>query len=149
MGWNFEEAVTYYQKQGAPREQSAVVSLLREIQSENGGSIPQYMLERVAQVYEIRASYLLAIVRRIPSLRMSDRHLLEVCAGPNCGKHLHIADCAEQLCKASAGKVQLKFAPCMRMCGKGPNVRLDGTVHNGMTEEKLRKLFEELGYQNG
>ena len=142
MAWNLEEAVSYYKTQGAPRDQSAVISLLREIQSENGGGIPQYMLEKVADVYEIKVSFLLAIVRRIPSLRLNDTHVLEVCAGPNCGKRTEIAACAERLCKNS--KIQLKTSGCMRMCGKGPNVRLDGVIYNGMTEEKLRELLNQI-----
>ena len=34
MNWNLEEAISYYQKQGAPRDQGALISLLKEIQQE-------------------------------------------------------------------------------------------------------------------
>ena len=40
MAFSVEEAVMYYKKQGAPGDQSALVSLLREVQQESGGAIP-------------------------------------------------------------------------------------------------------------
>lgn len=124
MVWNMEEALTYYKKQGAPSDQSALISLLREIQQENGGSIPAGMVKTAAEYYGVKESFLLAVIRRIPSLRLSESHCLEVCAGPNCGRHAALADYAGKLRKKN---VTVKFVPCMRMCGKGPNIRWDGT----------------------
>ena len=83
--WNLEEAISYYKKQGAPSDQSALVSLLREVQQENGGAIPKSALPAMAEGLGVKESYLLAVIRRIPSLRLSDMHTLELCAGPNCG----------------------------------------------------------------
>lgn len=144
MSWNMEEAISYYQKQGAPSDQSALVSLLREIQQENGGSIPAYALPQIANAYGVKESFLSAIIKRIPSLRLGDTHCLELCAGPNCGKHLALAALAEELQKKSRGKVTLKFTPCMRMCGKGPNLKWDGKLHNKADEALLRNLLENL-----
>lgn len=143
MSWNLEEAVSYYQRMGAPQDQNALIGLLREIQSEHGGSIPGFLLSEIAQAYGIRESLLLAIIRRIPSLRLGGSHCLELCAGPNCGKHTALAAYAEKLQKASGGKFTLKSVPCMRMCGKGPNIRWDGKVYHGATEELLRKLVND------
>ena len=95
MNWNLEEALDYYKKQGAPKDQSALIQLLKEIQQEEKGSIPQYMLQTIAQVYGIQTSLLLALIRRIPGLRLDDTHTLVLCAGPNCGKHTALAACAE------------------------------------------------------
>ena len=141
--WHLEEAVAYYQKMGAPRDQSALVELLREIQRENGGGIPSYLVDEAAQLLQTPRSLLLALVKRIPSLRLQDCHLLQMCAGPNCGKHKALADCAERLAKENPGKFTLKFTPCMRMCGKGPNVKWDGKLYNGADENLLRRLVEE------
>ena len=144
MAWTLEEAVSYYKKQGAPQDQSALIALLREIQQENGGSIPGFLLEETAALCGTKATFLQAIVKRIPSLRLKDQHLLEVCAGPNCGKHRAIAEYAEKLTGATGGKVVLRYSPCMRMCGKGPNVKLNGQIHHQMTEEKLRELLKNI-----
>ena len=138
MNWNLEEALTYYRRQGAPADQSALIALLREIQQEHGGSIPAPILPEIAESYGIRESLLQAIIKRIPSLRLGNTHCLELCAGPNCAKASALAASAEKLQK-EAGFV-LKYVPCMRQCGKGPNLKWDGTLYHGGTEELLRQL---------
>jgi len=139
--WNLEEAISYYKKQGAPSDQSALVSLLREAQQENGGAIPKSALPAMAEGLGVKESYLLAVIRRIPSLRLSDMHTLELCAGPNCGKSTALAACAETLQKQHG--FALKYTPCMRMCGKGPNIRWDGKVYNEATAELLKELVKK------
>ena len=143
MSWSPEEAIAYYQTQGAPKDQTALTNLLREAQQENGGSIPGYMVNTIAQAYGIKESFILALIKRIPSLRLGDTHELCLCAGPNCGKHAQLAACAEKLCAASGGKITLKFTGCMRMCGKGPNAKFDGKLYHNMTEELLRQMISD------
>lgn len=139
--WNLEEAISYNKKQGAPSDQSALVSLLREVQQENGGAIHKSALPAMAEGLGVKESYLLAVIRRIPSLRLSDMHTLELCAGPNCGKHAALAAAAEKLCKGK--NVTLKFVPCMRLCGKGPNLKWDGTLYHKADEALIKRLLEE------
>ena len=98
MNWNLEEAIAYYKRQGAPGDQTAVVSLLREIQQEFGGGIPAGLLSAIAEGLGAKESLLQAIIRRIPSLRLADAHTLEICCGPHCGRHTHLIACAEKLC---------------------------------------------------
>lgn len=142
MSWSLEEAISYYKTQGAPGDQTALISLLREVQAESGGSVPQYSLPIIAAAYGIKETLLQAIIRRIPSLRLKNTHCLELCAGPNCGKHTALAACAEALCEGE-GNVTLKYVPCMRLCGKGPNIKWDGVLHHRATEELLRKLVTD------
>ncbi len=141
MDWNLQEALAYYKKQGAPQDQNALVSLLKEIQ-ETLGQIPKPMLGDIAAEYGIRESLLLAIIRRLPKLRLADTHLLELCAGPNCSKNKSLAAAAEKLC--SGKNVTLKFVPCMRMCGKGPNLKWDGTLYHQASEALLRELIDQI-----
>ena len=143
MAWSLEEAISYYKRQGAPADQTAVVNLLREVQTENGGSIPLPLLAVIAQSLGTKENFLQAIIRRIPRLRLGDQHTLELCAGPNCGKHAALAKAAQALADRSRGKILLKFVPCMRMCGKGPNIKWDGRVIHGATPETLAQLTEE------
>ena len=140
MAFSVEEAVMYYKKQGAPGDQSALVSLLREVQQESGGAIPIAALPELSEGLGVKESYLQAVIRRIPSLRLSDRHTLELCGGPNCGKHAALAAAAERLCRDK--NVTLKFVPCMRMCGKGPNIKWDGKLHHKADEALLKSLLE-------
>ena len=100
-----KELLDYYRRQGAPGDQTALVSLLRELQSEYG-AVPKWAMTEIAESYKIKESFLLAVVKRIPSLRLQDTHLLQVCAGPNCGKHTALAAEAEKLCKLKG--VELK-----------------------------------------
>ncbi|MBQ6719964.1 MAG: (2Fe-2S) ferredoxin domain-containing protein [Oscillospiraceae bacterium] len=142
MNWNLDEAVLYYKKQGAPSDQNAVISLLREVQQENGGSIPRYVLAPIAQGLGTKESLLLAIVRRIPSLRLADTHCLELCSGPNCGRHTALADLAESLFRGKG--VTIRYVPCMRMCAKGPNLRWDGRLYHKADEALLRSFLAQL-----
>ena len=138
MDWTLEEAVGYYRKQGAPRDQMALVNLLREIQQESGNGIPKWMLAVVAESYGIKESLLLALIRRYPRLRLADTHTLELCAGPNCGKHTALAAAAEKLRQQG---VTVNFVPCMRLCGKGPNIKWDGKLYNRADETLLKELI--------
>lgn len=137
MSWNINEAIACYKTQGAPRDQSALVSLLKEVQESSGGSIPTAALEPLAQGLGVKESYLAAVIRRLPSLRMDAERLLELCAGPNCGKHSDLAATADKL---RAAGITVRFVPCMRMCGKGPNIRWNGQIYHGATEELLEDL---------
>ncbi len=142
MSWDMNEAIAYYKKQGAPGDQNALIALLREIQTECGGSVPPQALNQISEIYCIKDSLLHALIRRIPSLRLGNHHSLVVCAGPNCGKAAVLAACAEKLCREHKDTVSLQFSPCMRMCGKGPNIKWDGMIHHQATEELLQKLLK-------
>lgn len=140
MNWDLKEACAYYKNQGAPGDQNALTALLREIQQEYGG-IPKVLAEAVAREYGIKESFVLALIRRYPSLRIREVHTLELCAGPNCGKHTQLASYAESL--ASPG-LTVKFIPCQRQCGKGPNIRFDGKLYNRADEALLKALVDAL-----
>lgn len=140
MSWNLREALEYYRSQGAPGDQNALKNLLTEIQTEQGGRIPKYLLAEAAEGLGVKASFLTAIVRRFPSLHLEDRHVLEVCAGPNCSRRGELAKVAEQY----RGRVEVKLVPCMRQCGKGPNLRLDGRLYNRADAQLLDRLIREI-----
>ena len=133
-----QEMLEYYRRQGAPGDQTALVNLLKEIQQEQG-AVPRWAVAQIAESYQIKESFILAVVKRIPSLRLQDTHILELCAGPNCGKHTQLAAATEKLCKLKG--VELKFVGCQRMCGKGPNIKYDGKRYHKATEELLKELL--------
>ena len=137
MDWNLEEALAYYKKLGAPADQSALISLLREIQREQG-CIPRDMLGQMAGYYSVKESLFLALIRRIPSLRLGSEHVLEVCGGPNCSRRADLAAFAETLTG-----VTVRIVPCMRQCGKGPNIRFDGRLYNGADKALIQRLLQE------
>ena len=134
-----KEILDYYRRQGAPGDQTALVGLLKELQ-QTYGAVPKWAVGEIAEEYKVKESFILAVVKRIPSLRLQDTHLLQLCAGPNCGKHTALAAEAEKLCKLK--DVELKYMGCQRMCGKGPNIRFDGKLYHKATVELLRELLE-------
>lgn len=134
-----KEMLDYYRRQGAPSDQTALVNLLKELQ-QIYGAVPKWAVAEVAEAYKIKESFILAVVKRIPSLRLQDTHLLQLCAGPNCGKHTPLAAEAEKLCKLKG--VELKYMGCQRMCGKGPNIRFDGKLYHKATVELLKELLK-------
>ena len=140
MVWNLHEALEYYKWQGAPADQNALIALLTEVQAEHSGSIPKALLVDIAAFYGTKEGVLLALIRRIPRLKLSDVHTLELCAGPNCGKAAALAAEAEALCRGKPN-VTLKFVPCMRHCGKGPNLKFDGKLCHGADVALLKELL--------
>lgn len=141
MDWNLEETVAWYRRQGAPGDQNAVIQLLREIQQQCGG-ISQAQLTQIAESYGVKEGFLLAFIRRIPGLRLSETHVLELCAGPNCPKRAPLAEFVEKTYGKQPAGFTVKLVPCMRMCGKGPNIRWDGKIYNQADEKLLRSLIE-------
>ena len=134
-----KEMLDYYRRQGAPSDQTALVGLLKELQ-QTYGAVPKWAVGEIAEEYKVKESFILAVVKRIPSLRLQDTHLLQLCAGPNCGKHTALAAEAEKLCKLKG--VELKYMGCQRMCGKGPNIRFDGKLYHKATVELLQELLK-------
>ena len=143
MNWNLEEATEYYKKQGAPTHQTALVNLLKEAQQAYEGEIPSWLLPQLGECLGVKASFLQAVVRRIPSLRLDGTHCLELCSGPNCSKRAALAAFAERTWGTKPKAFALKYVPCMRQCGKGPNIRWDGKLYHGADEALLRKLIQE------
>ena len=139
MNFDLKEAIDYYRRQGAPGDQNALRNLLAEIQAESGGAIPGGLLPGIAAALGTKESFLVAIIRRIPSLRLADVHVLEICAGPNCSRRGQLAALAEKY----RGRAEVKLVPCMRQCGKGPNIRFNGRLYNGADERLLEQLMKE------
>ena len=137
MSWELTEAIDYYRRQGAPGDQNALRNLLGEIQDASGGAIPGYLLPQVAEALGVKESFLAAIIKRIPSLRLQDRHLLEICGGRNCPKKWNPP-------RITDSRVEVRYVPCMRMCGKGPNIRFDGKLYHQADAALLKRLLDSL-----
>lgn len=139
-----EELLDYYRRQGAPNDQNALTALLKEIQEEHGGAIPSHLLPQVAQGLGTKETYLLAVIKRLPSLKLAQQKpILELCAGPNCPKRANLAAFVEKTYGKNPAGFTLKYVGCMRQCGKGPNLRWNGVTYNQADEALIRRLAEE------
>ena len=142
MEERLREAVLYYQKQGVPGNQQILVALLRELQTECGGSLPASLLQETAELLGVKETFLRAIIRRIPGLQAEEAgRVLELCGGKNCSRSRVLAERAEKLCAQKGATV--KYVPCMRLCGKGPNLRWDGKLYHKADEALVRQLLGE------
>ena len=112
----------YYGRQGAPGDQTALVNLLKELQ-QTYGAVPKWAVGEIAEEYRIKESFILAVVKRIPSLRLQDTHLLQLCSGQNCGRHTALAVEAEKLCKLKG--VEFKAAS-----GCAAKARISNSMEN-------------------
>lgn len=147
--WSLEEALSYYREGGAPRDQQALVSLLREIQQETG-ALTQEALDAVVRAYDVRPALLHALLRRTPDLRLSDApHRLELCMGPSCRSRgaMRLKAFVEKTWdvrdgRSERGRFTLSLVPCQRRCAKGPCARWDGTALSPASEDGLRALIE-------
>ena len=140
MTWELQEALEYYKGQGAPGDQLALLNLLKEIQKEQG--LTMTAVNQAAEYYKIKESFLLAIIRRYPSLRLQNTHCLEICCGPNCSRRASLLDFAEKAAKGRTD-LEIKSCGCMRMCGKGPNLKWDGKLYNGADEALIQSLLQQ------
>lgn len=149
--WDLYEAIEYYRKDGAPQNQDALIALLREVQEENEGVLSSHAIREIAEQMGVKESFLLAIIKRYPSLRLdSAPNYLEVCGGPNCAKNnsAKLMRFIMEKYKVESGGISekgrfaYKIGGCMKHCGKGPNIRWNGEIYNKMDEKKLVKLIE-------
>lgn len=149
--WDLYEAIAYYQKDGAPQNQDSLIALLREVQEESGGVLSSHAIREIAEQMGVKESFLLAIIKRYPSLRLeSAPNFLEVCGGPNCAKN-NSAKLMRFIMEkyevgsggiSKKGRFAYKIGSCMKHCGKGPNIRWNGEVYNKMDKKKLVQLIE-------
>ena len=144
MQWDFDEALRFYRSQGASNDQNELVNFLKEIGSNCGGKIPMHIVGKIAEEYNLKESFILAIIKRIPNLNLENTHCLEICSGPVCSKNKVFQSAISKLEDKRPKNLEIKFTQCMHMCKLGPNIKLDGKVYNHMDEKSLNELLEKL-----
>ena len=70
--WSLQDAIEYCRSQNPQQNQQALIGLLREVQNENGGVIPNVLLDEISAGLELKKTFLTAIVKRYPSLRTEE-----------------------------------------------------------------------------
>ncbi len=148
--WTLEEAISYYRAQGAPGDQQALAELLREIQRESGGWLPQEACAEVCRTLGLRESFLSAVIKRYPSLRTEQApHRLEICGGERCGRNgsASLREFVESTWHVRSGEISreggfsYRVAGCMKNCLHGPNIRWDGTLYPHADRNLLNSLI--------
>lgn len=145
------DIVMYYKQQGAPSDQAALLSCLREAQQICGGMLDLAAQQQIADGLGVKPSYLQAVAKRISDLKLNGAtHTLSVCRGPNCSrKGEQIIQYLEEELGAQPGKCFLngrwmyQIMGCQRACRTAPNIRIDGKLIEGVTLDMLKRLLEQ------
>lgn len=138
------EIIAYYQGQGAPQDQQMLIALLREVQDEMGGVLSQTIIEEIAQAMGMKPTMLLALIKRVPSLRTeAAAHRLEVCGTCRAGAKLR--DEIERTYGVKSGAAceagfSYHVTPCMKNCKNGPSIKWDGVLHSQADMRLVRAL---------
>lgn len=150
MEHNLREIAQYYKDCGAPGDQSALLSCLREAQQACGGMLSAAAQAEIGAVLGVKPSYLQAVARRISDLKLSGAaHTLTICQGANCSRK---GDAIRRYLDTLGvkpgqtflnGKWLYQTAGCQRACRSAPNIRIDGRLIEGITLEQLKKLLEQ------
>ena len=153
---NHEESLAeifeYYEKQLNPSQQNNIVAMLREIQ-DLLGCVPEGVQAQAANAVGTKESVIRLLVQRFPSLRSASyQHRIIVCSGQRCGSK-NAAQVLSFLRKeleidpegySKDKTIFLSTQNCLKQCGKGPNLLLDGVLHSAMTPEKAKQLLCNL-----
>ncbi len=140
MSWHLKEALSYYKTLGAPQEQSVLLSLLHEVQDHYDGAIPVQVVTKIAHKYELKESYLLALISRFSNLHLQNSQCLEICGSKKCKRSMDLQKFVEQNYGADPN-ISIKVTGCMHSCGTGPNIRWNGKLYSQVTEESLCQLI--------
>lgn len=141
-----EDSIEYYREQGAPGDQQMLIALLREAQSICGGTLHAQALQAVCAAYGLKAGMLTALIRRVPSLRLSEApNRLEVCG--TCPKGRALRAFIEENWQVKSGGVCARagfsyhVTGCMKNCRNGPSLRFNGELYSHADEALLRRLI--------
>lgn len=72
--------------------------------------------------------------------------IIEFCMGTSC--HLlgnqGLLQALDELPEDKRSQIEVRGATCLKLCGKGPNVRINNTAYANMRPEKLIELIYDL-----
>jgi len=141
------DSIEYYRDQGAPGDQQMLIALLREVQDRRGGTLDHEALGTVCEAYGLKQSMLTALIRRVPSLRLSAvPNRLEVCG--TCPKGRALRAFIEETWHVKSGGAcetagfSYHVTGCMKNCKNGPSLRWNGTLHSQADEKLVRSLIQ-------
>ena len=142
---DMQELIEYYREQGAPGDQQMVIALLREMQQEDGGVLSADAIRKVAGAYAMKETMLMALIRRVPGIRLADApHRLQICG--TCRTGAKLRDFVERTYGVKSGGVSAagfayQVTPCMKNCKNVPSIRWDGELYSRADEVLIEKLI--------
>ena len=151
MKKEMKKIIEHYKEEGAAKDQSLLVEMLREVQQLYGGCLKESTLKKIYEKLDLKRRDLKLEIKSTPDLCIGkEEHKLKICGGKKCmssgneelrkyiKKTYHVKDGEA----SEKGGFSYKVCGCMKKCKDGPCVEWDGKVHTGMTPKKLEKLIE-------
>lgn len=145
MQHTLAEIIAHHMELGAPEEQPQLIALLRDAQKSCGGTLPPEVLTEISTQLQVKEAVLRALIRRIPSLRLSEApHRLEICG--RCAESHKLAEYIEKRYGVKPGGVSQSggfschVTGCMKNCLCGPSVRWDGELYSEATAALIDRL---------
>jgi len=130
------------------------VEALLEALQERLGYVPPPAIPLVAARTGLERYDVYQLVEHSPTLGLDPpgRHRVAICRGVNCSEKgsARLGEHAERLLGiafrhvTSDHAVRLDPFLCLGKCAKGPNVRIDDTIHHHVDEAKLDRLLAGL-----
>lgn len=133
------------------RKQSAVLSALHLAQDQNGGWLPQDLLDAVADYLEMPriAVYEVATFYTMFDLKPVGKHKIGLCTNISCqlqgsdkiADHLKARLGVDFGCTTEDNQFTLRTVECLGACRNGPVMHLDKTYHENLTPEKIDEIL--------
>ena len=133
--------------------QSALIPVLREVQSHFGWLSADYM-EEVARLLELPPSNIqnVATFYTMFFTKPKGKHVIWVCRTLSCAlrgaEHVEGYLCNKLNVKTGEttgdGKITLMEAECLASCGTAPVMLVDDTLHENLTREKVDTIIEDI-----
>ena len=150
--WHLDEAIAFYQSQGAPHQKQALLDLLTEVQRHTGGMITQKTIKHIAHAYDVKKSFLRTFIAQSTGLTAEERtHKLRVYGKKSCPKRetKELIDFIMQTYDvkdggtSKIGDFSFKIISCKKKCHKTPTIKWDGEVYAHASPQLIRDLIDE------
>jgi NADH-quinone oxidoreductase subunit E len=138
----------------ADKKQSAVIPALHIVQDENGGWLPQALLDCVADYLEMSpvAVYEVATFYSMFELQPTGKYVINVCTNVSCmlaGAEdimAHIKKRFNIKCNDTSadGLFTLREVECLAACAAAPAMMLEKKYHENLTPEKVDTILDAL-----
>lgn len=131
-----------------------VITIMQEIQTKEG-FISEETVNYLAEKLGLTKSYIYSTASfyEFFSFKRRGKYVFRVCDGTTCYSHKSL-DILQALYKelgidaehntTEDGLITIETVPCMGVCGRGPNMELNGHIFTGLTPETAEDYIEVI-----
>lgn len=136
----WQEIAEYYSRQKDAKSQDNLVAMLKEIQ-ELYGCIPSEKIPEMSELFGVKESLFLQIIKLYPSLKRSAySHRITVCTGARCaaaGSSELLAAVRREVEARGGGIFKISMKECLKQCRTAPNMKVDNDFYSSVKAEEI------------